>query len=271
MTETLIDVGGHRLALRTTGTGAPPVVCLASLGGGHDEWAQVVPLLSGVTTCVTYGRPGIEGSDPLPIGEVEQNRSVRGAADQLRTLLRRAEITPPYVLATGSIGAFIADRYAAAFPADVAGMVLVDPTMPSTWPGAERESDTLEDGDDGFRWSWKACFADLAEPLPVVPPRAVVLSSSVGRWVRDPPSRPWWGSLTLPEVDEQWQAFQRDWVQRLGATQVVADTAGHHVYREEPRLVAAVVEAVVAAVRDDEDVALDGSVLGPVAGYLASG
>jgi pimeloyl-ACP methyl ester carboxylesterase len=65
VTDRLIDVDGYRLAVRVTKSQGPAVVMLSSAGGGHEQWEQLRARL-GDTLCVSYGRPGIDGSDPLP-------------------------------------------------------------------------------------------------------------------------------------------------------------------------------------------------------------
>lgn len=133
--DELIEVEASvRLAVRGSGSGTPPVVCLSCSGGAHDEWAGVASRLADRTQVITYGRPTLGGSDPLPPAVAEQSVSVGWAAGQLRTLLQRAGIDPPYVLVTSSVGSWIADQYAAGWPGEVAGMVLIDPTMMSPWP-----------------------------------------------------------------------------------------------------------------------------------------
>lgn len=266
MTERMVDLGGYRLSVRTTGTFAPAVVCLASLGGGNDEWSAVAELLSDTTHVVTYARAGIEDSNPLPADHAEQLRTAAWFATQLRTLLQRLEIGPPYIFATGSIGAFIADRYAETWPEEVAGLVLTDPTNPSPFRAAPWGERVLEDGDGGARLRTSDLHAELKQPRNGHPVRAVVVSSAVGRWLRGRADE--WAPMTLEEVDQRWQAHQREWVQRWSAQQVVADTAGHHVCREEPRLVATVVSAMVAAAREARDVHLDPGLLATVGGAL---
>lgn len=69
MTHTLVDVGGYRLDIRIVGAGHPAAVCVAALGHAHDPWRDVASLLADRTTAVTYGRPGLGGSDRLTAGE----------------------------------------------------------------------------------------------------------------------------------------------------------------------------------------------------------
>jgi len=270
----LVDVGGFRLSIRTAGSGGPPVVCVSALGCAHDIWADAAALLAETTTVITYGRPGLGGSDRLPAEESAVPRDGRWVAEQLRTLLRAADVAPPYVLSSGSIGAFVIDRFAAAWPDEVAGLVLHDPTRPRPHRGVANPngSSTSPDGDlpdvdggGGLIFSGELVRSFLT----VAPPenrdgRFVVLSSAVGRWVRDVDPQDWHRPLTLADIDVQWQEMQREWAQRLHAVHLIADTAGHHIYLEEPQLTAAVVGAVVDAARQNRPVDLDDATLGEV-------
>ena len=268
----LIDVGGYRLDLRVTGQGAPAVVCLSSAGGAHEQWAKFVPLVSDATTVVTYGRAGLAGSDPLP---EEQRGPVGGAApaSELRTLLAAAAIPPPYVLATGSIGGYIADQYAALWPGEVAGLVLIDPSMLRELTGTNDRGDVFDDADDnaGYVIDRKVVYAEQAARVAANRGgRFVVLSAAVGRWLRNVP-RPWHRPLTLAELDEQWNVVQGEWAARLQALHLQAADAGHHVHLDAPELVAFVVREVVAAARAGRPVAFDADALAAVGGQLRRG
>lgn len=270
--ERLVEVeDGVRLMIRQEGAGSPPVVCLSCAGGAHDEWAEVAARLSPLTQVITYGRPSLGGSDPLGPDRAGRPQSVGWAALQLQALLRNAGIEPPYVLLTSSVGSWIADQYAALQPKEVAGLVLVDPTMVSAWPEITKE-DLLVDGDDDepgcIRLVWEDCYAEMARSVPPAQPRRVVVSGSDGRWERDSSPSAWHQPLTLSQVDMRWQAAQREWAQRLGAVHVVADVAGHFVHREQPDLVAYLTTAVVDAARISASLDLDGAGVAAQAGQL---
>ena len=72
--------------------------------------------------------PGLGDSDQLPADQAAVPREGRWIAEQLRTLPRNAGVPPPYMLTSGSIGAFVVDQFAAAWPDEVVGLVLNDPT-----------------------------------------------------------------------------------------------------------------------------------------------
>lgn len=266
VTGRLIDVDGCRLSIRTTGSGAPPVVMISSSGGAHDQWDALTERL-GDSTCITYGRPGLGASDPLPPAEARTPRGAAWAAAQLRTLLQGAGGDPPYVVVGCSIGGYIADQFAARWPQETAGIVQIDPTWITQIPRLTR-LDSVDDADGaGIFFSRDLWHAELTtEPAPQ-PARAVVISRAYGTVPAEVVERAW-RPLTVAEADDGWRECQREWVRRLDAVHVAADNAGHHVQIDEPGLVALVVDAVVTAARENRPVALDGDDIAAAAGQL---
>ena len=160
MTDRLIDVDGYQLAVRVTKSQGPAVVMLSSAGGGHEQWEQLRARL-GDTLCVSYGRPGIDGSDPLPPDQHTVPRTPSWAADQLHRLLHAAGLPPPYVLVGCSIGGWIADQFTASWPDEITGLVQVDPTYLTPIPRRHRP-ETFDDTDGGTTFSRPASYAELA-------------------------------------------------------------------------------------------------------------
>jgi len=133
----LVSLGTHRLHAHCSGTGSPPVVFDAALGGSSLSWTYVQPAVAAFTTACTYDRAGFGWSDagPLP-------RTAGRIADELHALLNAANIAPPFVLVGHSFGALSVRAYAAKYPGDVAGLVFVDPAHPEEWrdpPPADRQ------------------------------------------------------------------------------------------------------------------------------------
>jgi pimeloyl-ACP methyl ester carboxylesterase len=120
----LLDVGGHRLDIRCTGSGGPTVVLEAGLGESAAAMARwIAPDVGRVTTVCVYDRAGHGRSDPAPAGAAV-------AARDLHTLLRRAHVPGPYVIAGHSLGGMFALSYAQRYPVQVAGVVLLDSMHP---------------------------------------------------------------------------------------------------------------------------------------------
>jgi pimeloyl-ACP methyl ester carboxylesterase len=122
----LVDVGGHRLHLDCAGTGSPVVVLEAGLGqGGTEAGAWITPTVSSSTRICTYDRAGRGSSDS--VGHAQTSDEV--VAD-LHQLLARSGETGPFVFAGHSAGGLYVLNYARRYPAEVAGVVLLDSMHP---------------------------------------------------------------------------------------------------------------------------------------------
>jgi pimeloyl-ACP methyl ester carboxylesterase len=125
MTGALYDVGGHRLHLDCRGTGSPTVVLQNGLNEITPLWDAITAQVSSTTRVCAYDRAGQGWSD-----DADGPQDGREVAADLHTLLARAGEHGPYVLAGHSSGGTLAMTYAARYPAQVAGMVLLDSSSP---------------------------------------------------------------------------------------------------------------------------------------------
>lgn len=140
----LIDVGGYRLRLDCVGSGSPAVVLEPGAGGTSASMARIAPDVANQTRVCVYDRAGRGGSQPA-------DRPEDGAqiATDLHTLLHRAGVPGPYVLAGHSFGGLYVRIFAAHYPDEVAGLVLIDstasqepamPVIPSTPGGSSYDA-----------------------------------------------------------------------------------------------------------------------------------
>lgn len=281
----MIDIGGRRLHLLRRGEGAPTVILEA--GGGGGSAVQDWPLLDRVAHfahVLSYDRAGLGWSDPPPAP-----KTFDAMAADLDTLLAAAEEAPPFVLVGGSFGGLLVRAYCRRFAAKVAGAVILDaadeakyfPTMRRMMPFHEadlrREADRAERGEVlaeaepaisaargldpmtkaamrhmlGLRTHFEAALDELqaacrATPEEMAPgqpgslgDRPLIVLSAGKR-----------SAMTAPAWEEGWADAQA----RLAAlsqrgVHLVAENNGHSLALENPKLVAAAIEAVVMAVR----------------------
>ncbi|MEV0798202.1 alpha/beta hydrolase [Kribbella sp. NPDC050281] len=123
----LIDVGGHSLHLSCTGSGTPTVVLEAGGGEMSSNLGWIAPAVARDTRVCVYDRAGRGWSEPA-----DAPQDGLQVATDLHTLLQRGHVPGPYVLAGHSFGGLYVLTFAARYPADVSGMVLVDSTAPAT-------------------------------------------------------------------------------------------------------------------------------------------
>ncbi|MFJ1591372.1 alpha/beta fold hydrolase [Kitasatospora albolonga] len=105
--------------------GRPTVVFEGGLAAGRSYWAGVQAALADVAPTVVYDRSGLGRSPAAPPGV---SRRLRALADDLGDLLDHLGPEGPYLLVGHSWGGPLVRLAAAARPARVAGLVLVDPS-----------------------------------------------------------------------------------------------------------------------------------------------
>jgi pimeloyl-ACP methyl ester carboxylesterase len=184
----LVDVGGFRLHIRCDGTGTPAVVFDAALAGSSISWTLVQPAIAHVAQSCTYDRAGFGWSDAGPMP-----RTAARAAAELRELLHRAGVPPPYLLVGHSFGGLVMRIFAARSRNDTCGLVLVDPAHPEDWvkpaPKEQRQIDRgvrlCRHGALATRFGLARIVAALVGFGALGPARALVGWVSRGGFTRD--------------------------------------------------------------------------------------
>jgi pimeloyl-ACP methyl ester carboxylesterase len=121
----MVDIGGRSLHLHCTGSGSPTVVLSSGLGEHSTSWAWIRDDVARTTTVCAYDRAGQGWSDDgtaTPDGDQ--------ISSDLHAVLTRAGVPGPYVIAGHSTGGLYAQVFAARYPEDVAGVVLLDSLTP---------------------------------------------------------------------------------------------------------------------------------------------
>lgn len=117
----LVDVDGKRVHIYCTGQGSPRVIIVG--GSFSVDWGLVQPEVAKFSSVCTYDPSGMAWSDTVSSNSQPSDAE---RVKELHLLLENAGVYAPYVLVGYSIGGLVARLYASQYPADVAGMVLVD-------------------------------------------------------------------------------------------------------------------------------------------------
>jgi pimeloyl-ACP methyl ester carboxylesterase len=217
-----------------------------------------------------YDRPGtlVDPADPATRSRSDPAPLPRTAQDvvgDLHALLRAARVPGPYVLVGHSLGGLFVRLYAATYPEEVAGLVLVDAShedqfarlqallTPEQWATFERLAlARLElPGYPELEWvDFEASFDQLrrAAARPLRPLPLVVLSRGRAPEAAEAPEG--FPPETVAAQERLWQDLQAGLAALTpGARHVVAAESGHYVQLQQPDLVTAAVREVVEAVR----------------------
>jgi pimeloyl-ACP methyl ester carboxylesterase len=120
----LFDIGGRKMFLSCSdgAPGRPTVILESGMNETSASWSTIVPQIAAFTRVCVYDRAGLGKSESA--GDTRRS-SVQIVAD-LRSLLRTAGVEPPYVMVGHSFGGLNARLFAATYPTEVVGIVLVD-------------------------------------------------------------------------------------------------------------------------------------------------
>jgi pimeloyl-ACP methyl ester carboxylesterase len=121
----MVNVNGHLMHINCLGEGGPTVILEAANLGMSAHWVRVQQQLAQSMRVCAYDRAGMGWSEAGP-----EPRDAKQISSELHTLLKGADTEAPYVLVGHSYGGLYTRMYAARYPKQVAGVVLVDSTHP---------------------------------------------------------------------------------------------------------------------------------------------
>jgi len=265
--EQMVSIGTHRLQFLSQGSGTPVVVMDSGITDQLDKLKALQASVSLVTRVITYNRAGYGKSQagPLP-------RDAGREAEELKTLLEKASVPGPYVLVGHSLGALNVQVFAARYPDDVAGMVLLDPPPLSFILGQEYKdfvpmaegmtaewqaiADSAAKSDNPEEWARSAFFLMIASEH----------REMFGTTARQAAAIPSFADMLLlvmaagkanPAFGNMAEAYQKYWIgqsRKLSEKStrgrfVIAEGSGHYLYLDVPDLVAKSIVSVVHEVR----------------------
>lgn len=240
----------YQMQVATAGDGRYTVIFESGFGTDLRTWRKVAPAVAQSARVVTYSRAGHGTSDARP-----EPRTIAQITTELEELIAAAQLAPPFILVGHSYGGLLVRSFAARHPEQVAGLVLVDPSDERFNP-ALRKLDAARAADDDSK------FAGFVPPkfqpelkllqpvldsgtLPLagkVPDVPVVVLTSVQQ--ADKPMF----FLETPAAVAIKRALHADFASQFrDGSQVVTEKSGHGIQMEEPELVIAAVNKVIAA------------------------
>ena len=224
----LYQVDGETAHLQCQGAGSPTLVFLGGRGFTTKTWANVRAALGpDVRTCA-WDYPGVGHSTGAPM------MTAARAAASLHGTLSAARVPRPVILVGHSIAGLTTRLYVGQHPADVAGVVLFDPTVPSF-------ARTFDD--EEFRPDWDgAASAEQAEQVTTWPDIPFEI-------LRHDPAVYADGKVWSEKVESLWGVDQAAFamIAPHGAVTVVHGS-GHNVYQDSQAVSVAAVRRVLGAV-----------------------
>jgi pimeloyl-ACP methyl ester carboxylesterase len=119
--------------VRQMGGGNPAIVLEAGIAASSLNWSILQPRLAQLASTYSYDRAGLGWSASSP-----HECTLQRMSEDLHELVKKLAVPKPYVLLGHSYAAYILRVYAARFPDELAGIILVDPLTPEEWIEPDR-------------------------------------------------------------------------------------------------------------------------------------
>lgn len=124
----LVEAGGSRVHVYERGQQGPAVILDAGIAASSLSWRLVDERIGDFARVYSYDRPGYGWSEPRPGAKV-----ARGLVEEMREVMAAAGAPLPRIAVGHSFGGLLMRLYAAMYPQEVAGLVLVDALTPEEW------------------------------------------------------------------------------------------------------------------------------------------
>lgn len=225
--------------VRIEGTGPRTIVLESGFGDTLDIWQSIQSQVAAkCARTFSYNRAGYLDSDPA-----DTPRDAQSIVGELRDELRRRNLTPPYVLVGHSLGGLYMQYFARNFPAEVAGLLLIDSTHWQQGLKVDTTADT----------PYQSRTAVMLY-MPLVMRHELSDSTAAGLEVKDSPNAPAIPTIVLSStrVTAAASAEQRAHAVILqnsiaadfpGSRHVYVEESGHYIQRDQPGV-------VIDAIRD---------------------
>lgn len=250
-----VDVGGYALSFQAFGVGEPTVVFECGIEDSSESLANLALAVQMFTRALIYDRAGLGQSDPAP-----RPRAIQDAVVDLHSLLHRAPIPGPYLLVGHSFGGLIMRLFAAQYPQEVTGLVLLDVPHPQLAlrelaclpPASAQEPPALTAFRDHVTAEWNdpasnaegfdiAASAQQILQCPALGTLPlVVITAGKDEWEAGFPAE------IARTLEQDWMRMQQEFVALSTNSQHIIATKSTHVIQEcQPELVLATIQQLL--------------------------
>lgn len=213
----------------------PTVVMDAGYGDYSKGWNAIISEVSLLTEVLVYDRAGLGKSEPS-----SNPRNSREMVKELKELLSKLNINPPYIVVGHSFGGVNARLFASKYPEDVCGLLLVDstpedyrerflPTMSEDFQEAYNKQFVHEGNYEEFMESLDQLKEDqkkLNVPL-------IVLSAGKKNYYS-------------PESQGLWNTMQEEILLISSISEfMIAEDSTHYIQNDEPALVVGAIRRLI--------------------------
>ncbi|WP_367018031.1 alpha/beta fold hydrolase [Priestia koreensis] len=235
--ERFVEIDGCILYAHIVGEKGnhPTVIMDAGYGDYSKAWKKIIPELSELTEVVMYDRAGLGGSESSSNERTSEKMMI-----ELKEMLVKLNVKPPYVLVGHSFGGVNMRLFATEYEDEVAGLILIDsthedyrerflPTMSLEFRDAYQKQFIHEGSYDEFMESLKQ-MKQKRRKLTI--PLVVLCAGNKAHYSAD-------SQLLWNEMQRELLALSED------STFTLATNSAHYIQHDEPEVVIHAIKKMV--------------------------
>jgi pimeloyl-ACP methyl ester carboxylesterase len=221
--ERFITIDQQKFRIKELGSGKIAVVFESGMSDSLEVWGTIPDSIAKNARVFLYDRAGIGKSDTSRL-----ERNIPNMVLELRSILQNQKINPPYILVGHSLGGLITRYFASTYPAEVKGLLLLDPAPESYWNRMSKKElkKYVEGGNEwyetkfpkNYRKEWYQFIPNLAymNNLSIDKNLPVVLVSA-SAW--------------------KWYSYHEDILTGLAHSKHIELEGEHHIFKNHPGLI----------------------------------
>ena len=238
-----LDIGGIELYYELLGENneGPTLVFDSGYGASSENWNPIKDEVAKFSKIFIYDRAGVGKSEMD-----DRPRHSQQSVENLRVLLKKAGVKPPYVLVGHSFGGLNIRLFASTYPEEVAGVILLDSThedqnkiLPSLFTKEVQEAYFNQ-------FTLEGSLNEVEESLEQV---------RTSKSFRNIPLIVVTGGLQPFHTVESmatWMRFQRELTNlSTNKKHIVVEDAGHAIHTDQPQVVVDVIRDMLGLVKDN--------------------
>lgn len=230
------EINGQKFRFNELGTGRITVIFESGMSDSLEAWGSIPEKVSSFARVFLYDRADIGKSDFS-----RQERTIPNMVSELKSILDKEKIQPPYILVGHSLGGYITRYFSSKYPDEVKGLLLLDPSPEAYWQGMS-EKKLKEYIDGGTQWYRTKHAPKYSKEWFCFIPNMVYMKN-----LKIHETLP---VILLSATETGWYKYQKEILTGLKNARQIELTGTHYIHRDHPDLTIQYIKELVS--REEE-------------------
>lgn len=234
--ERYINIEGQKFRIKEYGVGDVTVIFENGMSDSLEAWGSIPDTVALFAHVFLYDRADIGKSDSS-----RQERTIPNMVLELKSILKQANINPPFILVGHSLGGYITRYFSSQFPNDVKGLLLLDPAPEAFWESMSKRKlkEYIEGGTEWYRTKhapkyWKEWYQ-------FIPNMVYMKNLNISK---DLPV------ILVSATESNWYKYHEKIIAGFKNARHIELAGGHYIHRNHPDLIVKYIKELTSLTND---------------------